>query len=212
MPRGRPKIGNSAAYAQAPASSAPTTETGPAGGTLLGDIPLTNITSPSPSYSGWTSASGEAVEMEDAPPPWETETNGGRHNTDARRFVDVPDSWELRWISQRMLEHYGSRDWKPVKAHDRSNVKVRVKSPGMVSADGFIRRGGLGGDLLFYMPKHWVESRKRVKAAAVQKATAAAAEGMQSARERAMRTGYMRVDSAVHPTHTMGDGRSMEKD
>jgi hypothetical protein len=96
------------------------------------------------------------------PPPWEVEA--GYNANDARAFVDCPNDWTLRWINPRLLDSEGWRYWKKVEAQD-SRVKLKVDS--MLQVDNTIRRGGVTGDILAWMPTHWVESRRalNVKAA-----------------------------------------------
>lgn len=141
-------------------------------------------------------------------PPWERDPRWAKDNTDARRFVDTPEEWELRWINPRMLDQHGWRDWQPVMASDK---RVTVKVRQMVSPEGNIRRG-FGGDILAFMPKAWVESKRRIKAERVARLTRSAPERMEQFREEANRGRfgpYVRADEGHHPTHTMGDGRSM---
>lgn len=168
-----------------------------------------SLAAPPPTFQGWLSETGERIEITEASPPWEVDPTYQKHSTDARRFVGVPDTWELRWLSARQLQHDTSRDWMPVKQGD---PRVKIKAPTMVTPDGLIRRGGEGGDYLYWMPKHWVQSRLRLKAEKVKRRSQRAVEGMQEAGAKAQRTGYMKIDSMTHPTHTQGDGRSMPKD
>ena len=150
-----------------------------------------------------------SVDLTEELPPWERDPKWSRDNTDARRFVEVPKEWELRWINPRMLDQHGWRDWQPVMASDK-RVKVKVKQ--LVSAEGNIRRGH-GGDILGFMPKTWVESKKRLKAERVARMTQSAPDRMEQFREEVSqgRFGpYVHADDAGrHPTHTMGEGRSM---
>ena len=96
------------------------------------------------------------------PPPWEVEQ--GFNANDARAFVECPKDWTLRWINPRLLDSEGWRYWKKVEAQD-SRVKLKVDS--MLQVDNTIRRGGVNGDILAWMPTYWVESRRalNVKAA-----------------------------------------------
>ena len=213
MPRGRPKIGRQLDPhgndpPPPPASEAPTTPT--AGGTLLDGLPPPLPPAP----PGVISAGGGPIpreyatlDIENAPAPWDL-PGGEYQTTDARRFVEVPETWALRWMSQRHLDSHGSRDWQPVLAYP-GDSRIRVKAPGMVTPSYHIRRGGQGGDLLYWMPRHWYDSRQRKKAQAVARATGKASDGMGEAVEQAQRSGYVRVDSARHPTHTQGEGASM---
>lgn len=147
---------------------------------------------------------------EEPPPPWETDPRYFKHNTDARRFVKAPDRLELRWLNPRMVESVGMRDWEAVPARGDSRFKLLNESMG--AADNTVRKGGHGGDFLAFMPKSWVESRKRIKAELVARRTGEAKARQEQTREQINRGSfgpYVHVDSATHPTHTMGDGRSM---
>jgi len=212
MPRGRIKIGSTFRVPSdgpldaTPPASAAAESPKPGGGTLLGDLPPTlPPASPGLSGAGPIPPASPTIDIEDAPPPWDL-PGGEYHTTDARRFVDVPDTWMLRWMSQRQLDSHGSRDWQPVMAY---HPKVKVKATGMVTPSHYIRRGGQGGDLLYWMPRHWYDSRQQKKAAHVARVTGDASDTMAGAIDQAQRSGYVRVDSARHPTHTMGEGASM---
>lgn len=89
-------------------------------------------------------------------PPWEVEQ--GFNANDARAFVDVPNDWTLRWINPRLLDSEGWRYWQKVSPSD-SRVKVKVDS--MTQVDNTIRRGGVTGDILAWMPTYWVESMRQ---------------------------------------------------
>lgn len=202
MPRGTPRIGN----APTPDSSkeladTPTSE-------LLGTLTNTDINKPFTKSSMWTSGDGSNIDMSEDLPPWEKNPAGVRDNTDARRFIKCPDNWVLRWVNPRIVDHLGWRDWQPVMASD-TRVTVLVRE--LVSPEGNIRRGR-GGDLLAWMYKSWVDSRSRLKAEKVQRLTASATERVERVRDEMRRGGfgrYIHVDSAKHPTHTMGEGRTM---
>jgi len=190
-----------------PEASADTATTPPSG-ELLGSIDPTTLDHPSPSFQGWVSDSGETIELEAGPPPWEVNLADPRQNTDARRFFrEIPEEWMLRWMNPKMLQHAGPRWWKPVTT---SHPRVKLIATEMRHVDNTVRRGGEGGDILHYMPRHWWESRLRTKAEQVRRATGAALDTMAEATGKATRTGYMTVDQAVHPTHTHGEGRSMK--
>lgn len=146
---------------------------------------------------------------EDPPPPWETDPRYRLHDTDARRFVSVPDNWELRWLSPKLVQHIGMRDWQAVPAN---HSLVTIHNRSMVAPDNTVRKGGHEGAVLCWMYKSWVESRNRLKAEKTQRATRAAQDRQQSVRDRMNRGDfgrYVSVESVKHPTHTIGDGRSM---
>ena len=146
---------------------------------------------------------------EDGEPPWESDPRWTRDNTNARRFVDAPDRWELRWLNPRQIDHSGLRDWQVVAASD---PRVTVKNRSMIAPDNTIRKGGHGGMILAFMPKTWVESRNRLKNSQVNRRTQSAVDRQQDVKERINRGEYgphVKVTSAAHPTHTSGDGRTM---
>ena len=69
------------------------------------------------------------------------------------------------------------------------------------------------GDILCWMYKSWVESRNRIKAGIVARKTGEARDRQDAVREQINRGSYgpyISMDSAKHPTHTIGDGRSMK--
>jgi len=154
---------------------------------------------------------GVTIDMTEPPPPWEVLPNYGKHDTDARRFVTVPDNWELRWINPRLIDQLGWRDWQPVMASD-SRVKVIVRQ--MISPENNVRRGGQGGDILAWMFKSWVESRSRIKAQRVERQKMSSVERMQVLKEAASQGKFgrhVRIEGH-HPTHTQGEGSSMKED
>ena len=168
-----------------------------------------SITDPTPKSGGamWKSESGEDMEMLTPPPPWEV--GQGEDDSDARRFVDVPNDWTLRWINPRLLDSQGWRYWQSVTASD-PRVTVKVKQ--MQGADNLIRRGGLTGDILAWMYTTWVESRRKIRVQkAAELAGSAVAKQQQLTEEfkRGTFGPYLQFDSAKHPTHTIGDGRTM---
>ena len=190
MPRGTPTIGH---YESAPKSE------------VLGTIdpPLTD---PRPAESAYV---GGTVDLTEPPPPWEVDEKSHLALSDARRFVEVPDNWELRWINPKLLDQLGWRYWQPVMASDE-RVTVHVQT--MVSPEGNIRRGGATGDLLAWMYTSWVESRRQEQARLTAELTQSAVDRQETLKEEFKRGKYgpyVRLDSARHPTHTMGDGRSM---
>ena len=139
---------------------------------------------------------------EDGPPPWEIDPTWAKHSTDARRFISCPEVWELRWLNPRRIQAAGLRDWSPVMAYDE---RVEVKFPAMISPEHYIRRGGRDGDILCFMPKHWMESRKRIKALEVERRTQVSVALQQKTAEEINRGNFgprIHVDSAIHPTPT----------
>ena len=148
---------------------------------------------------------------EPPPPPWETDPRFRLHDSDARRYVTGPDSWEFRWLSERMIAQEGMRNWEAVSASD---PRVTVHHSTMVAPDNTIRKGDhRHGDLLCWMWKRWVESRNAQKREKVRKRTGAAMDRQEAVREQINRGSfgpYVHVDSAVHPTHTTGEGRSFK--
>ena len=160
------------------------------------------LTDPTPPTASWGS-----IDMTEPPPPWETEDQG-LALSDARRFVTVPTNWELRWINPKVLNAEGWRYWQPVMASDE---RVKVKVPTMVSPEGNIRRGH-EGDILAWMYKSWVEARRRAHALETARLTQSAVERQEELKEEFKRGKYgpnIRLEEARHPTHTIGDGRSM---
>lgn len=146
---------------------------------------------------------------EDGPPPWETDPRWGADNTDARRFVKCPDAWELRWLNPRLIDQVGFRDWRAIPA-DHERVALHV--PAMRTPDNLIRRGGQSGDILCYMPKAWVASRNRIKAARVARLTQSSVDRQEQVSEEMSRGHfgpYVRPLDSHHPTHTIGEGKSM---
>lgn len=196
MPRGVPNLGRLAELDRLKeAAEVPTTK-------AVGTIAVETIdVKPATSF-------GAEIDMTELPPPWESDPSYAKDNTDARRFIDVPVDWELRWINPRLLEAAGWRDWMPVMASDR---RVTVKVNSLIDAGGNIRRGGPGGDILAWMPKHWVASRLRLKAERVDRLTRQAVDKQDelASQVRGASRGRISVDSASHPTHTMGEGRTM---
>lgn len=149
---------------------------------------------------------------EDGPPPWENDATWQKHNTDARRFISCPTTWELRWLNPRRIQSAGLRDWSPVMAYD---ARVEVKFPAMISPEHYVRRGGRDGDILCFMPKHWVESRNRLKAREVERRTQKSIDLQQRAAEEINRGNFgprIHVDSVTHPTHTTLSQDEMAED
>jgi hypothetical protein len=178
-------------------------------GEILGIVDQT-ITDPQPqgTTTQWESDSGQ-VSMTEPPPPWELDEKSDLLQSDARRFVEVPKNWTLRWINPRLLDQFGWRDWRPVMASDQ-NVKVRVES--MIAPEGNIRRGGFTGDILAWMYTSWVESRRRQLKALTDAQSDAAVRKQDNLREEFARGKfgpYIRLEEARHPSHTMAEGNSM---
>ena len=164
---------------------------------LLGTINPDTLTRRAPSFA------------EDGPPPWEVDPRWIKHNTDARRFVDVPETWELRWLNPRAIDRTGLREWQPVMTSD---PRVVLKVPALRSVENYVRRGGLGGDILCFMPKSWVASRNRLKAELVRRRTQTSIDRQKSTAEEINRGSFgkaIHVDSATHPTHTMASQEEM---
>ncbi len=176
---------------------------------VLGHIPLDSPvldTTPQGPESVWQSDSG-SVSFSEEPPPWELAGNGEDTLSDARRFVDAPADVVLRWINPRVLDSEGWRDWRPLLASDK-RFKVRVAT--MVSPDGNIRRGGATGDILAFMPRHWVESRRAILEKKTRAQTDAAVDKQAQLKEEFRKISpFLHVDSAKHPSHTNADGRTM---
>ena len=149
---------------------------------------------------------------EDGPPPWEVDKSWLKHNTDARKFVDVPETWELRWLNPKTIDRAGFRDWQTVSASD---PRVTLKVPSMRDPANLIRRGGQSGDILCYMPKHWVESRAKMKSEKAAKMMQSAVNRQEQFKEEA-RMGHfgphISVGESKHPSHTMAEGKTMEKE
>lgn len=200
MPRGVPRLGAGVR----PSSIEEHTEAPTAD--AVGTIRSTRIETHTPtSY-------GSGADLTELPPPWEVDPRWSKDNTDARQFVRVPETWELRWINPRLIDQVGWRDWQPVMASD-PQVTVLVRQ--LVDVNNNIRRGGQTGDVLGWMPRHWVESRKRQKAERVARMTASAPRRIEELRERMRRGGFgphVALESATHPTHTVGEGRTMKDD
>jgi len=196
MPRGVPTINSVREELSAPAITAE----------VLGTI---NEQSPSDTTVAWEGPSGKLMEMTEPPPPWEIEDT--RYAvSDARRFVDVPDSWELRWLNPKIIETMGWRYWQPVMATD---PRVKVKVDSMVAPDNNIRRGGAdGGDILGWMFKSWVASRRKQLAEVTDRQRDSASNRQSQLREEFRRGTFgpnVSIEEARHPTHTIGEGRSM---
>lgn len=148
--------------------------------------------------------------IEDEPPPWEVNPKYRHDHTNARQFVDVPDEWELRWLNPRVVDEIGMRHWQVVPAMGDPRVKVKIRT--MIAPDNTIRRGSHSGNFLAFMPKSWIASRDRLRRERVAKMTQSAVDRQQQVTEEIRRGNfgqYVSVDSVRHPTHTIGDGRTM---
>ena len=193
MPRGVPTIGSKFGE----------------GAQVLGTITNDRLLDPTPQGTN-TQWEGEAgsVSMSEPPPPWELAAEGGMPESDARRFVEVPENWTLRWINPKLLDQFGWRDWQPVMASDE-RVKVRVST--MVSPEGNIRRGGFTGDILAWMYTSWVISRRKLIQKETDQLTASAANKQVEVEDEIKRKfgGKVKIDSFRTPAYTMGDGASM---
>jgi hypothetical protein len=201
MPSGVPSLGaNVEAEARMKAELA---EAGIEGTEVVG-----NIRFGQPKAATWTSPDWQkTISIEEGPAPWEVA--GSQDPSDARVFITCPDEWVLYWVNPRVLDALGWRGWKPVLSSD---PRVKVKVPSMVSVENNIRRGGQGGDLLCYMPRHWYEVRKKQFAAETAKRTQASLDKMESLKDDFKRGKYgpnVSLDSAKHPTHTMADPQEM---
>lgn len=168
--------------------------------------------SDSAGLAAWESTGGVQVEMTEPPPPWEVNPAGVRDNTDARRFVQCPENIELRWINPRLLDQFGWRDWQPVPARD-SDKKFKLLNAALGRPDNTVRRGvGEGAAILAWMYRSWVKSREKQKAELVRRRTQASVDRQQQVSEEIARGNYgpyVKPAGSRHPTHTIGDGRSM---
>ena len=158
----------------------------------------------------FTRESGETMTLTEPPPPWEVSGDKRYAASDARQFVDVPENWELRWINPKTLDQFGWRYWQPVMASD-SRVKVKVST--MISVENNIRRGGQTGDILAWMYRSWVVARRRELAQASAQLKQSSVDKTTRLHEEARRGTFgpnVSITDATHPTHTIGEGRSMK--
>lgn len=154
---------------------------------------------------------GAEVTMTEPPPPWEL-AQSGYALSDARRFVSVPDNIEVRWINPKVLDAEGWRDWQPVMASDK---RFTVNVATMISPEGNIRRGGPTGDILAWMYKAWVVSRRKQFAEATEAQTLKMRQSQHQLKEDFQRNKYgpyTRLDSAAHPDGAILDGKALPKD
>ena len=149
------------------------------------------------------------VNINDEPPPWEIEGKWAKDSTNARRFLDFPDEWEVRWLNPRLVQQVGLRYWKAVPAdHER----VTLKMAAMRAPDNTVRRFDHNGDFLAYMPKSWIASRDRVKAERAARALGLdrkKSEDTQEAINRGEYGPYVKVDHIRRPSNTQAEGTSM---
>jgi len=147
------------------------------------------------------------------PPPWEVDPSYDRHDSDARKFVKVPDNVTLRWLNPKLVSQTGLRDWQAVPAKGDSRFTLKLKT--MAAPDNTIRRGDHNGDFLAWMWTAWVDSRTHLKRARVDRQNRKSTDTMQ-ATQAAYNSGkfgrYVKAGEAHHPTHTMAEGRTMDKD
>lgn len=179
---------------------------------VLGVINDPRVLDPEPlhNHAQWTGPSGGTISVEEPPPPWELEDNDSPVQSDATRYVDKPDNITLRWINPRVLDAEGWRNWEPVMVTD---PRFKCKVATMVTPEGNVRRGGPNGDILAWMFTSWVVSRRRQLAAATERQTANAKDKQAQLFDDFKRGKYgpnvQLEPGAKHPTHTMGEGRSM---
>lgn len=179
-------------------------------GEVLGVV-KESITDPSVEQEtvGW-GTQGADIDFKEPPPPWEQYGEGGLDAGDARKVVDYPKNWKVRWFNPRMIEQNGWNHWKPVSV---SNPQIKVKIESMVAPDGNIRRGGFDdGDILCWMYLSWYESLVKKTHALTAQRTQAAVDKQENLKDEFNRGKfgpYVHLDSARHPTHTIGEGRTM---
>lgn len=167
-------------------------------GRIPADSPLLKEGPQGPSGVRWTGPSGN-IDLEEGPPPWELED---KHfaDSDARRYVDVPDNWTLYWINPKLLESSGWRYWKPVTM---GHPGVKVKVDQMLAPDGNIRRGGERGDILAWMYTSWVDSLRAKHRETTQRQTQIAVDKAATIKEefnRGAYSPYVHLDS-INYTH-----------
>lgn len=186
------------------------------GNQLLGTIDTTNpllTAAPQGTVTEWTSPDGTQITLTEPPPPWEISDNQYAPS-DARRFVETPPNWKLHWLNPRLLESEGWRDWQPLMASDN---RVHVKVPSMVSPEGYIRRGGQGGDLLCWMWQGWHESKIRLHVQRTAEQYGKAAQDHDALKEESQRGTFgphVRIEGVSRPgaTNTQLDGRVLKQD
>lgn len=203
MPRGIPSIFNKERRREL-AQSMPSPE-------VLGTLdPNARILDPKtrPEPVEWTREDGTVMSIQEEAPPWELQSDKFTQS-DARMFVECPPNWRLHWINPRLLEQEGWRDWQAVQASD-PRVKVRV--PAMRSPEGYIRRGGPSGDILTWKWEGWYQKARQENLRRTAQLAQSAVDKQQQLKEEMNRGSFgqhIHMDSAAHPTHTMGEGRTM---
>lgn len=198
MPKGIPRLGSSVL-----ANPLPQTE-------VLGHIPAdSKVLDPTPQgpETQWQSESG-TVSFAEEPPPWEV-AGGDADMSDASQYVEYPREVTLRWINPKLLESQGWRDWRAVLPLSDTRFKLKVTT--MLSPDGNVRRGGSTGDILAFMPTHWVMKRRQILEEKTRRQSQAAVDEQQALREKLRSMSpFLNLDSATHPRYTNADGRTMK--
>ncbi len=183
---------------------------------LLGSIDLNDIQSPPSRPQTWTEKDGTQFTIDEPPPPWEVDPRHGKDSTDARRFLEkFPSNVEFRWINPRLLDSMGWRYWKPVLTSD-PNFKLKPEYRAtMTDVENNIRKGP-GGPILGFMPKSWVESRKRESHKRARDARGKAQDRQMQLSELVSRGDfgrYVKVDGKPqYPSNTQLDGRLARAD
>jgi len=172
------------------------------------------LQAPQPETVGTVSADQFTRLLQDVPPPpWETDPSYDRHDSDARKFVDVPDNVTLRWLNPKQVSQSGLRNWQAVPA--KGDTRFRLKLRTMAAPDNTIRRGDANGDFLAWMYTAWVESKRRLKQARTDRQTQASTDRMHQTQE-AYDSGkfgrYVTSAGGTHPTHTTAEGRTLGRD
>ena len=196
MPRGIPSLGDPSRREQLEGER-------PLRPEILGTLPNSarTLNAPEPTTTTWTREDGTVVELTEPAPPWES-GDDQYAISDARRFVECPPNWRLRWINPKVLASEGWRDWQAVLASD-PRVKVRV--PVMITPENYIRRGGPQGDILCWMWVGWFESIKLKHRQKTADLTQSAVDNQIKLKDEFARGTYgpyLRVEGAKHPTHT----------
>lgn len=180
-------------------------------GTIDPNSPLLDA-KPQGTTTSWTNPDGHTITLVEPPPPWEVDDGHGYAMSDARKFVDVPPNWKLRWVNPRLLDSEGWRDWQALNATD---PRITVKVPTMVTPENYVRRGGPNGDILCWMWAGWYESKIRIQREATKAQTQLAVDTQENLREEFKRGTYgpnVSLTDAKHPTHTQVDGKSIKED
>jgi len=169
---------------------------------------------PQPETIGTVSQERLQQALDDVPrPPWEVDPSYDRHDSDARKFVKVPDNVTLRWLNPKQVSQSGLRHWQAVPAKGDARFVLKLKT--MAAPDNTIRRGDHNGDFLAWMYTAWVQSRTTLKQARADRQISSAPDRMRSTQE-AYDSGkfgrYVRSGEARHPTHTLAEGRTMGTD